>query len=109
MPGTSRYAGLKDKCLRLPESWAKPVHLSLAARQDSLRQNLGTLNRLRVCYEPDEAHPDPSGKPGLCKEPLHGRSHAANAFPTAAVMIREPERKKEREKRKPSSRMSPWS
>jgi hypothetical protein len=36
-------------------------------------------------------------------------SHAADAFRTAVVMIREPERKKEHEKRKPVSKLSPWS
>jgi len=46
-------------------------------------------------YEADEAHPDPSGKPGLRKEPLHNwASHAADAFRTAAVMIREPKKKR---------------
>ena len=43
--------------------------------------------------------------PGISFNP--GLSHAADAFPTAAVMIREPERKKEQEKRRPSSRLSP--
>jgi hypothetical protein len=58
----------------------------------------------------NEAHLDPSGKPGLRKEPVHAwASHAADAFRTAAVMIREPERKKEQEKRRPASRLSPWS
>jgi hypothetical protein len=48
-------------------------------------------------YEADEAHLEPSGKPRLRKEPLHDwASHAADAFRTAAVMIREPERKPER-------------
>jgi hypothetical protein len=61
-------------------------------------------------YEADEAHLDPSGKPGLRKEPLHDwASHAADAFRTAAVMIREPERKKEQEKRRPAGKLSPWS
>ena len=47
---------------------------------------------------------------GLRKEPLHDwASHAADAFRTAAVMIREPEKKKEQEKRRPASRLSPWS
>ena len=60
-------------------------------------------------YEADDAHPDPSGKPGLRKEPLHDwASHAADAFRTAAATIREPERKKE-EKRRPASKLSPWS
>ena len=47
----------------------------------------------------------------LRKEPpLHDHaSHAADAFRTAAVMIREPEKKKEQEKRKTPSRLSPWS
>jgi hypothetical protein len=36
-------------------------------------------------------------------------SHLADAFRTAAVMIREPERKKEPEKRGPESKLSPWS
>src|SRR5215469_2773126 len=61
-------------------------------------------------YEADEAHPDPSGKPGLRKEPLHDwASHAADAFRTAAVTIREPQRQKEQEKRRPASKLSPWS
>ena len=47
---------------------------------------------------------------GLRQEPVHDQySHAADAFRTAAVMIREPERKKEQEKRRPGSRLSPWS
>jgi phage terminase large subunit len=47
---------------------------------------------------------------GLRKEPVHDQySHAADAFRTAAVMIREPEKKKEQEKRKSVSRLSPWS
>jgi phage terminase large subunit len=47
---------------------------------------------------------------GLRKEPVHDQySHAADAFRTAAVMIREPERKKEQEKRRPSGKLSPWS
>jgi phage terminase large subunit len=61
-------------------------------------------------YEADEAHLDPSGKPGLRKEPLHNwASHAVDAFRTAAVMIREPEKKKEQEKRRPAGKLSPWS
>jgi phage terminase large subunit len=47
---------------------------------------------------------------GLRKEPVHDQySHAADAFRTAAVMIREPERKKEQEKRRPAGKLSPWS
>jgi phage terminase large subunit len=47
---------------------------------------------------------------GLRKEPLHDQySHAADAFRTAAVMIREPERKKEQEKRWSVGKLSPWS
>jgi phage terminase large subunit len=49
---------------------------------------------------------------GLRKEPLHDQySHAADAFRTAAVMIRGPERKrkKEQEKRRPVGNLSPWS
>ena len=61
-------------------------------------------------YEADEAHVDLSGKPGLRKEPLHDwASHPADASRTAAVMIREPEKKKEQEKRRPGSKLSPWS
>jgi hypothetical protein len=46
----------------------------------------------------------------LCKEPLHDwASHAADAFRTAAVMIREPELKKDQEKRQSVSKLSPWS
>jgi hypothetical protein len=36
-------------------------------------------------------------------------SHPADAFRTAAVMIREPEKKKEQEKRRPAGKLSPWS
>ena len=36
-------------------------------------------------------------------------SHAADAFRTVAVMIREPQQKKEQEKRRTGSRLSPWS
>jgi hypothetical protein len=47
---------------------------------------------------------------GLRKEPLHDQySHAADAFRTAAVMIREPESKKEQEKRRTVGKLSPWS
>jgi hypothetical protein len=47
---------------------------------------------------------------GLRKEPLHDQySHAPDAFRTTAVMIREPEKKKEQEKRRPGSKLSPWS
>ena len=47
---------------------------------------------------------------GLRKEPVHDQYlHAAGAFRTEAVMIREPERTKEQEKRRPGSRLSPWS
>jgi hypothetical protein len=47
---------------------------------------------------------------GLRKEPVHDQySHAADAFRTAAVMIREPEKKKEQEKRRPAGKLSPWS
>src|SRR5690242_7999815 len=47
---------------------------------------------------------------GLRKEPSHDwASHAADAFRTAAVMIREPERKKEQEKRRSVAKLSPWS
>jgi phage terminase large subunit len=62
-------------------------------------------------YEIDEAKSDPSGKHvSLSKVPLHDwASHAADAFRTAAVMIREPKRKKETEKRRPASRLRPWS
>jgi phage terminase large subunit len=62
-------------------------------------------------YEVDEAKSDPSGNHiSLSKVPRHEWvSHAADAFRTAAVMIREPERKKEQEKRRPGSRLSQWS
>jgi phage terminase large subunit len=62
-------------------------------------------------YEVDEAKSDPSGNHiSLSKVPRHEWvSHAADAFRTAAVMIREPERKKEQEKRRPASTLSPWS
>jgi len=46
---------------------------------------------------------------GLRKEPVHDQySHAADAFRTA-VMIREPEKKKEQQQRRPASKLSPWS
>jgi phage terminase large subunit len=46
---------------------------------------------------------------GLRKEPVRDHySHAADAFRTTAVMIREPEKKKEQQRR-PGSRISPWS
>ena len=46
----------------------------------------------------------------LRKEPLHDwASHAADAFRTAAVMIQEPQRQKEQEKRRSVSKLSPWS
>jgi phage terminase large subunit len=62
-------------------------------------------------YEVDEDKSDPSGKRvNLSKVPLHDwASHPADAFRTAAVMIREPERKKEQEKRRPPGKLSPWS
>jgi hypothetical protein len=47
---------------------------------------------------------------GLRKGPVHDQySHAADGFGTAAVMIRESEKKKEQEKRRPASKLSPWS
>jgi hypothetical protein len=46
---------------------------------------------------------------GLRKEPVHDQPHAADAFRTAAVMIREPEKKKEPEQRRPAGKLSPWS
>jgi phage terminase large subunit len=47
---------------------------------------------------------------GLCKGPVHDQySHVADAFRTAAATIREAERKKEQEKRRPRSKLSPWS
>src|SRR5262249_37239685 len=46
----------------------------------------------------------------LRKEPLHDwASHWADAFRTAAVMIRGPEEMREQERRKSPSRLSPWS
>jgi len=46
----------------------------------------------------------------LRKVPLHDwASHPADAYRTAAVAIREPEQKKEQEKRRSVSRLSPWS
>jgi hypothetical protein len=46
----------------------------------------------------------------LRKEPRHDQySQAADAFRTAEVMIRKPERKKEQEKRRPAGTLSPWS
>jgi phage terminase large subunit len=45
---------------------------------------------------------------GLSKEPPHDQ-HSHAAFRSAAVMIREPEPKREQEKRRPASTLSPWS
>ena len=61
-------------------------------------------------YEVEEAKSDPAGGHiALSKTPLHDwASHAADAFRTAAVMIREPEKKKEQPRRPPTNR-SPWS
>ena len=62
-------------------------------------------------YEVEGAKSDPAGGHiSLSKVPRHDwASHGADAFRTAAVMIREPERKKEQEKRRPGSRLSPRS
>ena len=62
-------------------------------------------------YEVEEAKSDPAGGHiALSKVPRHDwASHGADAFRTAAVMIREPEKKKEQEKRRPAGRLSPWS
>jgi hypothetical protein len=62
-------------------------------------------------YVVDEAKSDPAGEHvSLSKVLRHDwASHAADAFRTAAVMIREPERKKEQEKRRPAGKLSPWS
>ena len=63
-------------------------------------------------YEVEEAKSDPAGGHiALSKVPRHDwASHGPDAFRTAAVMIKEPERKKEQEKkRRPGSRLSPWS
>ena len=62
-------------------------------------------------YEVEEAKSDPAGGHiALSKVPRHDwASHGADAFRTAAVMIREPEKKREQEKRRPTSRLSPWS
>jgi hypothetical protein len=47
---------------------------------------------------------------GLRKEAFyHRQSHAAYALRTAAVMIREPERKKDQEKHRSLSKLPPWS
>ena len=62
-------------------------------------------------YEVEEAKSDPAGGHiALSKVPRHDwASHGADAFRTAAVMIREPEKKKEPEKRRPAGKLSPWS
>jgi phage terminase large subunit len=62
-------------------------------------------------YEVEEAKSDPAGGHiALSKVPWHDlASHGADAFRTAAVMIREPEKKKETEKRRPAGKLSPWS
>ena len=62
-------------------------------------------------YGVEEAKSDPAGGHiSLSKVPRHDwASHGADAFRTAAVMIREPERKMEQEKRRPAGRLSPWS
>jgi hypothetical protein len=62
-------------------------------------------------YEVEEAKSNPtSGHIALSKVPRHDwASHGADAFRTEAVMIREPEKKKEQEKRRPAGKLSPWS
>ena len=62
-------------------------------------------------YEVEEAKSDPAGGHiALSKAPRHDwASHAPDAFRTAAVMIREPEKKKEQQQHRPGSRLSPWS
>jgi phage terminase large subunit len=46
----------------------------------------------------------------LRKEPLHDwSSHAADAFRTAAVSIREPEQQKEKQRQRSQAKLSPWS
>ena len=71
----------------------------------------GIQARRHYRYEVEEAKSDPSGKHiSLSKVPVHDwASHGADAFRTAAVMIREPERKKEQQQPRPGSRLSPWS
>ena len=70
--------------------------------QLKVQQGIQALRHYR--YEFDEK------LKGLRNEPVHDQyPHAADASRTAAVMIREPERKKDQEKRRPVSRLSPWS
>jgi phage terminase large subunit len=61
--------------------------------------------------EVEEAKSDPAGGHiALSKVPRHDwASQGPDAFRTAAVMIRESEKKKEQEKRRPGSRLGPWS
>jgi phage terminase large subunit len=62
-------------------------------------------------YEVEEAKSDPAGGHiSLSKVPRHDWAlHGADAFRTAAVMIRGPEKKKETEKRRPAGKLSPRS
>jgi hypothetical protein len=61
-------------------------------------------------YEVEESKSDPAGGHiALSKVPRHDWASHADAFRTAAVMIREPEKKKEQEKRRSFSKLSPWS
>ena len=85
--------------------------MSLEAVFGLIRSHTGIGLNTHYRYEVDEAKSDPSGKHvNLSKVPRHDwASHGADAFRTAAVMIREPEKKKEQERRRPSGKLSPWS
>jgi hypothetical protein len=91
-------------CEELATTGPLPCHLDAEKCADGIQ----ALRHYR--YEVEEAKSDPSGgQIALSKVPRHDRaSHAADAFRTAAVMIHEPEHKKEQEKR-PGSRLSPSS
>ena len=102
-----------ERPLRIPcaretmQSIRESVHQLL---EDQIAR-LGYQRLRHYRYEVEEAKSDPAGGHiALSKVPRHDwASHGADAFRTAAVMIREPEKKKEPEKRRPGYRLSPWS
>ena len=83
---------------------ARTIFWEVLLRRREVRRRDPGSQALR--YEVDEAKSDPSGNHiSVSKVPRHDwASHAADA-----AAIREPERKKEQEKRRPASRLSPWS
>jgi hypothetical protein len=86
-----------------------PVRVKYVMASEKCADGIQALRHYR--YEIEEAKSDPAGGHiALSKVPRHDwASHGADAFRTAAVMIREPEKKKEREKRRPAGKLSPWS